>query len=75
MPLPFVGVALELGDYLTHWPVFRWAGYALSIAGLVVALRLQRQAQRGPQPVMYACPNHCGFLGDEAACEAHRCLR
>jgi hypothetical protein len=70
-PLPFVGVALELGDYLTHWPIFRWLGYGFSITGLVLTLHFQRQARRAPVAVMYACPHRCGFLGDQAACDAH----
>ncbi len=73
-PLPILGVLLELGEYLTHWPVFRWVGYAFSIAGLVLALHVQRQALRAPQPVMYRC-RRCGYLGgDLAAMDGHACL-
>jgi hypothetical protein len=69
--LPYVGVLLELADYLTHWPIFRWLGYGFSFAGLLLTLRWQWQAKRAPVAVTYACPYYCGFLGDLAACEVH----
>ncbi len=73
-PLPILGVLLELGEYLTHWPVFRWLGYAFSIAGLVLALRLQHRALSAPQVVMLRC-QRCGYLGgDAAAIDGHVCL-
>ena len=70
-PFPFVGVALELGDYLTHGPIFRWLGYAFSFAGLLLTLRWQWQAKRAPVAVTYGCPRYCRFLGDLAAFEVH----
>jgi hypothetical protein len=70
-PFPYVGAALEVGDYLTHWPLFRWLGYACSFAGLLLGLRWQWRARRAPVAVTYSCPSYCGFLGDLAACEAH----
>ena len=70
-PFPYVGVLLELAEFATHWPVFRWLGYAFSFAGLLLTLRWQWQAKRAPVAVTYACPYYCGFLGDLAACEIH----
>ncbi len=50
-PFPYVGAALEVGDYLTHWPLFRWLGYACSFAGLRLGLSWQWRARRAPVAV------------------------
>ena len=73
--LPIIGALLELAGYATQWPVFRWVGYAMAIAGQLLALYFWRKGQMGPKPVLYRCPRRCGFLGDQAAVEAHRCAR
>ena len=70
-PFPYIGVLLELGDYVTHWPIFRWVGYAFSFAGLLLTLKWQWQAKRAPVAITYTCPYYCGFLGDQIACEVH----
>lgn len=71
-PLPILGVLLEVAEMATHWPVFRWAGWALGLVAQVLALYYWSRARTAPPAVLYACPR-CGFLGDREAVEAHRC--
>ena len=69
--LPLLGALLAVADVTTHWPPLRWTGYALSIVGQLLAALVWWKARRAPVAVMYGCPNRCGFLGDQVACDAH----
>ncbi len=60
--LPIIGALLELAGYVTQWPVFRWVGYAVAIAGQLLALYFWRKAQMGPSPCSIAVPVIAGSL-------------
>ncbi len=69
--LTLLGMLLAVVDMATHWPPLRWLGYTLSIAGQLLAALVWWKARHAPVAVMYACPNRCGFMGDQLACDAH----
>jgi hypothetical protein len=74
--LPLLGLLLAIADAVTHWEFLRWLGYLFSIVGQFLAVTAWLKSRRSPQAVTYACPNRCGFLGDQAGCDAHaECCR
>ena len=69
--LPLLGLLIAMADVGTHWPLWRWLGYLLSILGQCFAAWAWWKARHAPLAVTYACPYRCGFLGDQVACDAH----